>query len=120
MLRAWVLSKLEPVKDHDRVLICDPLSLLSQQDSAIHQFARDNGFTVIVASTNLVFRELYVQALADSQTKKILLIDRAPARRRTQVSTTKAPPTFYPDFLNQTTPEARIDLSLREFLRQET
>ena len=120
MLRSWILDKLEPVKERDRVLVRDPLRLLPENDSALHAFAREHGFTVIVASTNLVFRELYERAVADPETKKILVVDRAPARRRTTLSTAKAPPPFYPDFLADTVEEARIDLNLREFLRQAT
>jgi hypothetical protein len=119
-ISTWLLNLLEPVKNHDRVLVRDALRLLPENDSTLHAFARENGFTVIVAATNLVFRELYERARSDSETKKILLLDRAPARRRAALSMTKAPPPFYPDFLAETAEEARIDLNLREFLRQTT
>jgi len=119
-LQSWTLAKLETVKDYPRVLVQDSLRLLPEADSMIHGFGRENGFAVIVASTNLVFRELYERASADSDTKKILLIDRAPIRRRIGQSLTKAPPPFYPDFLMQVPPEARIDLDLRQFLRETT
>ena len=120
MISEWTLSKLEAVADSERVLIRDPLRLLPEADGAIHTFARDNGFTVIVASTNLVFRELFEQAIADPETRKLLVIDRAPARRRTQLSIMKAPPPFYPDLLDKIPPEARITLDLRQFLKETT
>jgi hypothetical protein len=118
MLREWTISKLEAVRDGSRVLVRDPLRLLPEADGAIHIFARENGFTVIVASTNLVFRELYERAIADKEVKKILVIDRAPLRRRVGQSISKAPPPFYPDFLSKTPLENRIELELRQFLRE--
>ncbi len=120
MLSRWTQSKLETVKQSDRVLVRDPLRLLSDADGIIHGFARDNGFTVIVSATNLVFRELYEKAAADPETKKLLVIDRAPARRRTSQSAGKAPPPFYPDLLDDIPEYARIDLDLRQFLIEKT
>ncbi|MBE3050155.1 PglZ domain-containing protein [Candidatus Bathyarchaeota archaeon] len=120
MLSRWTQSKLETVKGCDRVLLRDPLRLLSDADGMVHAFARDNGFTVIVSATNLVFRELYEKASADPETKNLLVIDRAPARRRTSPSATKTPPPFYPDLLDDIPEHARIDLNLRDFLKEKT
>jgi hypothetical protein len=119
-IRTWVLEKLELVKDYPRVLIIDSLWLLPESDGMIHQFANDNGFTAIVASTNLVFRELYEHAIDDPETKKILIIDRAPLRRRTSHTTMQAPPLFYPDILSKISQDARIVIDLRQFLRETT
>ncbi len=120
MLRSWILRKLEPVKESSRVLLRDPLRLLGEIDSTIHGFACENGFTVITAATNLAFRDLYDKVCADSEISKVLIIDRAPARRRSTPSVTKAPPPFYPDLLAQTSQECRIDLDLRQFLKDAT
>jgi hypothetical protein len=119
MLRDWALSKLEVVKDSPRVLLVDPLWLLAEADSAIDSFATQNGFTVVKAATNLAFRQLYELAIA-AKAQKLLVIDRAPARRRVHSSVTKAPPPFYPDLLAETPPEARIELNLRQFLIEKT
>lgn len=119
MLKDWVLSKLEDIKDSPRVLVSDPLQLL-KPDSVINEFATSNGFTAIPASTNLVFRELYEAANSDPETPKILLIDRTPESRRARSAINKAPPLFYPDFLAKTPREARINLDLRQFLREIT
>ncbi|MCX6673971.1 MAG: PglZ domain-containing protein [Methanothrix sp.] len=119
MLKDWVLSKLEDVKDSPRVLVSDPLQLL-RPDSVINEFATSNGFTAIPASTNLVFRELYDAASSDPETPKILLIDRTPESRKARSAINKAPPLFYPDFLAKTPQEARIRLDLREFLKEKT
>jgi len=120
MLKEWTISKLQELKQNRRVLVRDPLRLLPEADSAIHIFARNNGFTVIVASTNLVFRELFERAISEKEVKKILVLDRAPLRRRLEQTMTKAPPPFYPDFLSETPPENRVELDLRQFLRETT
>ena len=116
----WLLAKLEPLQDSRRILLRDPLQLLSASEGLLHVFARQHGFMVIVAATNLVFRELYGQALADPQIAKLLVIDRAPASRRQQTTILKAPPPFYPDLLAETPAEARIDLDLRQYLCETT
>lgn len=120
MLQDWVLSKLELVKNNSHILVKDAMRLIPEADRTINSFGRDNGFTVIVAATNLVFRELYEHAVADPETKKLLVIDRAPIRRRKIQSVMKAPPPFYPDLLAGIPDEARIDLDLCQFLREIT
>jgi PglZ domain len=120
MIRDWILSKLEGVKGSSRVLVRDYLQLLPKTDSGIHGFASANGYTVIVASTNLVFRELYERATADPGTKKLLLIDRTPVRRRNVTGAMSAPPPFYPDLLERIPEEARLDLDLRQILKETT
>lgn len=120
LIRNWVLDRLQPLCNKSCILLRDHLHLLPDADGAIHVFARENGFTVIIASTNLVFRELFERAISDKEVKKILVLDRAPLRRRLDHSMTKAPPPFYPDFLSDTPPESRVDLDLRHFLRETT
>jgi len=120
MIREWTLAKLEAVKDRTRVLLRDPIRLLQDADSVIHRFARENNYTVIVASTNLVFRELYEKIQESPDAKKILVIDRATAKRNDGPADAKAPPPFYPDFIQGLPGEAIIDLDLCSFLREET
>jgi len=115
----WVLTRLQSVTEHTHVLVRDPLQILSESDGVIHAFARNNGFTVIVTATNLVFRELY-ESVMESKTQKILVIDRAPAGRRGRISIDKAPPPFYPDFLAKVRPEALIDIDLQQYLKETT
>jgi hypothetical protein len=119
-LQEWTLDKLKAVKENPRVVVRDSLRLLPEQDGMIHAFGRDNGYAIIVAATNLVFRQLYELATADREIKKILVIDRTPARRRSHQSLTSAPPPFYPDLLAVVPEEARINLDLRQFLIEET
>ncbi len=120
MLRDWALAKLAAVSEDPYVIERDGLRLLPEADGAIHSFAREHGYTVIVAATNLAFRDLYERAMADPEMRKLLVIDRAPLRRRTTPSLMKAPPPFYPDLLANTPQEARIDLDLRQYLRETT
>jgi hypothetical protein len=82
----------------------------------IHSFAKANSFTVIIAGTNLVFRELLEHALADADVRKILVVDRTPKARLNKVGPGHAPPLFYPDLLAKVDEDARIDLDLQRFL----
>jgi hypothetical protein len=120
MLSEWAIEKLVVVKDCERVLLRDSLRLLPETDGLIHNFAIENGFTVLIASTNLVFRELYEKAVDDGGATKLLLIDRTPLRRRSAQTVMRAPPLFYPDFLDGVPLRARIELSLRRFLVEKT
>ncbi|MBX9736985.1 MAG: PglZ domain-containing protein, partial [Phycisphaerales bacterium] len=81
--------------------------------------AAKNGLTVIVASTNLVLRDLYEAARADKQIEKLLLVDRCPARRRNTIGE-QAPAPLYPDLVAEVGEQGIIDLDLREYLIDET
>ena len=119
-LSAWLISRLDTIKEQNCILVRDPLRLLAEVDGSLHRFANENAFTLLIASTNLVFRELFEKATVSREAKKLLLIDRAPARRRAHASLTKAPPPFYPDLLSKTATNARVDISLRHFLIEKT
>ena len=96
VLHDWFLNRLDAVKEHDRLLVRDPLHLLRSADSLIHSFAKENGFTVIIAGTNLVFRDLLEHALADADVKKILMVDRTPKARLSKVWAWSRPTTLLP------------------------
>ncbi len=116
----WFLHKLDAIQDEPNILVRDPLQLLPERDSNIHNFASERGYTVIVAATNLAFRELYERAIADADTRKLLIIDRTPQSRRIAHSKSKAPPLFYPDLLARIPAEACIELDLRQYLKEVT
>lgn len=120
MIVDWMISKLEELASQPRILVTDALRLLPDTDGSLHRFARKNNFTIIVASTNLVFRDLYEKAISSDDVEKILIIDRAPLRRKQQMSTSKAPPPFYPDILAEIPEDARIAIDLRQFLIEKT
>lgn len=118
MLREWVLPKILAAADQPFILVRDPLKLL-KSDGALNKFAEDHGMSAIFAATNLVFRKLYYDTISDPSIKKILLIDQTPPSRRSKKAG-RAPPLFYPDILALTPDNARIDLELREFLKEKT
>lgn len=120
MIVEWMIGKLDELADQPRILVTDALRLLPDTDGSLHRFARKNNFTIIVASTNLVFRDLYEKAVSSDDVKKILIIDRAPLRRKQQMSTSKAPPPFYPDVLADIPADACIVIDLRQFLIEKT
>jgi hypothetical protein len=120
VLTKWLLDKLQTLKDEQILLVRDPLRLLPEVDGALHRFAKEHGFTVVVASTNLAFRELFETASLSKDTQKLLVLDRTPARRRDPATVDKAPPPFYPDLLSRIPEEALIEVGLREFLVGQT
>jgi hypothetical protein len=120
MLKNWILSKLEAAKSSPSILVTDHLHLLSEKDRLIDDFATRNGYSAIPASTNLVFRDIFERTAASTETGKILVIDRTPKGRLTKPSPNRAPPILYPDFLSEVPEDARIDLNLRQFLREQT
>jgi hypothetical protein len=119
-LAEWALSKLEAVKEQDYVLVRDALKLLDGSQSAVDRFARENGFALVSASTNLAFRETFERVQAESKIKKVIVIDRSSARPKGTTGFFKAPPPFYPDLLAKTPPEARVTLELRQYLQDRT
>lgn len=120
MLTTWIIDKLEPLNTEPFLIVRDPLDLLSQSEGALDRFGKMNHYTVIIASTNLAFRNNFEAAMDSEAPLKLLLIDRTPLRRRVWASMEKAPPPFYPDLLARTAPTARIDISLRQFLMETT
>ena len=116
----WFLHKLNAIKDESAILVRDPLQLLPERDNSIHTFASEQGYTVIVAATNLAFRELYERATADPDTRKLLVIDRTPQSRRLARSKEKLLPLFYPDLLARVPSQAQIELDLRQYLKEIT
>lgn len=116
----WVEKKLDDVSKQPRIIIEDPFQIIQPRDKNIEEFANKNGFIVIFAATNLVFRELYQHALDDPEKKKILLIDQTPKGRLNKPAGKHAPPLFYPDFLKDVSDEALITIDLRNFLVQHT
>jgi len=121
MLNDWVLSKLEAAKESPRILVKDPLNLLHPRAmDVVYAFAKDNEYKPILASTNLVFREQYEEALSNSEIKKILVVDLTPMRRISNPSPSRAPPLFYPDLQAETADQSIVNLDLREFLKDIT
>jgi len=120
LLVEWVKKNLNEISNQQRIVIRDPLQIIQSREKGIEEFADNNGFIVIFATTNLVFRELYQHALDDSEKNKILLIDQTPQGRINKTAGKHAPPLFYPDFLKDIPEEAQITIDLQKFLEQQT
>lgn len=125
MIDKWVLEKLEPRRGEATLVVRDPLRLLSEADEGpIHRFGRENGFTIIIASTNLALREqLREYPALGGAGARLILIDRTPARpagRDGRAKGRTAPPLFYPDLMCRVAPPGAIDIKLSDFLREET
>lgn len=119
-LNEWTLARLEDAKECDCVIVRDPLRLLPEGGGIIHNFGREYNFSVITASTNLVFRELYHQSREDQSIKKLLFIDRSPLSRKAKRTTMKSLPILYPDILSRTAGKAVINLDLQQYLKEIT
>jgi len=116
VLTDWVLDRLQNATSQAIVLVRDPLHLISASAGEIHRYAEENGFTVVIAATNLVYRELIENAMSARDVDRLLIIDRAPMGRRKAEGNIKAPPPFYPDLLSRLPEEAIIEIDLRQFL----
>ena len=108
------------MKGQDHVLVRDALKLLDGSQSAVDRFARENGFALVSASTNLAFRETFERVQAESKIKKVIVIDRSSTRPKGTTGFFKAPPPFYPDLLAKTPADARVTLDLRQYLQDRT
>ncbi len=115
-LTEWLTEKLEAAKDCERIVVTDPLHIIPEGERALSEFALRNGFIVICAPTNLIFRDLYRKALQDENFRKLILVDQSPRERLTKASTYKAPPLFYPDILNNIQEKAKISVDLQQYL----
>ena len=120
MLKRWILDRLAAVEDQPLVLLSDPLGLTGGMSNELHAWGESHGFAIIACRTNLYFRWRYEEARADEAIQRILILDQSSlARRRHHAAHQPAPP-FYPDLVAATPPQARIELSLRDFLVQTT
>ncbi len=116
-LQQWVLEQLEAVKQNNPVLVKDSLRLSFGFTGVIHNFAKDNNFTVIIAATNLVFRDLYNKySQGKTPSTKLLVIDQSVRKYGQNIK--RAPPVFYPDLLESLAEESKIELNLREYLKE--
>jgi len=119
LLNDWIKEKLETVRDCDHVLIRDPYGLLSKADRIIDQFGSEASYVVVTGATNLAFRMCY-ETVVESGARRIMVVDRTPFNRLRNSSANTAPPVFYPDFLATVPDDARVDLDVRQFMRDIT
>ena len=120
MITDWLVQQLEQRSDRARLIVTDPLNLVTYNEPRLRAFADRHGFLMVAASTNLVFRELLAAARDDPGRTRLLVVDKTPFHRRSFGRHDRAPPLFYPDLLNGTKPEDRVDLSLVTYLNSIT
>jgi len=111
MLEQWVIGKLNPLKVEKLIILADPQRMIRAGAQAVDGWARDNGFTVLFCSGNLALREMYENLRSDTSAK-IILVDRTREKARL--------PLFYPDLETRCKPKARLTITLRDFLTEQT
>jgi hypothetical protein len=111
MLEQWVIDKLKPLKGEKLIILADPQRMIRTGAQAVDGWARDNGFTVLFCSGNLALREMYENLRSDTSAK-IILVDRTRERARL--------PLFYPDIEARCRPKARLTITLKDFLIEQT
>jgi hypothetical protein len=119
LLNDWIRDKLETVRGYDHVLVRDHFGLLSRADRLIDQFGSEAAYAVVTGAANLAFRMCY-ETVVESEAQRIMVVDRTPLSRLGNISASTAPPLFYPDFLSTVSEDARINLDVRQFLRDIT
>ena len=111
MLEQWVIDKLNPLKGEKLIVLADPQRMIRAGAQAVDGWAKDNGFTVLFCSGNLALREMYENLRGDTSAK-IILVDRT--REKAKL------PLFYPDLEARCKPKARLTITLRDFLVEQT
>src|SRR5271165_7674393 len=111
MIEQWVIEKLNPLKSETLIILADPQRMIRAGAQAVDGWAKENSFTVLFCSGNLALREMYENLRSDT-TAKIILVDRT--REKAKL------PLFYPDLETRCKPKARLTLTLRDFLVEQT
>lgn len=111
MLEQWIINKLMPLKGEKLIILADPQRMIRAGAQAVDGWAKDNGFTVLFCSGNLALREMYENLRSDPDAK-IILVDRT--REKAKL------PLFYPDLEARCKPKARLAISLRDYLVEQT
>jgi PglZ domain len=111
VLERWVIDKLNPLKREKLIILADPQRMIRAGAQAVDGWAKDNNFTVLFCSGNLALREMY-ENLRNDTSAKIILVDRTREKARL--------PLFYPDLEARCEPKARLTITLRDFLSEQT
>ncbi len=109
MLESYILSKLEPLKDEPIILLRDPQRMIQRGARAVDGWAEENGFTVLFCSGNLALRER-LRSIGSNAGTRLLLVDLTREDGRL----------FYPDLEVKTSENARLKVTLRDFLVHQT
>lgn len=111
MIQRWVLRKIDHLCNERLILVRDPQRMIRPGARAVDGWALANGFTALLCSGNLALREMYEQIRGDSSAK-VLLVDRTRDKAKL--------PLFYPDLEAQCSSLARVKITLKDFLVEQT
>jgi hypothetical protein len=111
MLEQWVIDQLNPLKGEKLIILADPQRMIRAGAQAVDGWAKENAFTVLFCSGNLALREMY-ENLRNDTSAKIILVDRT--REKAKL------PLFYPDLEARCKPKARLTITLRDYLIENT
>lgn len=111
MIENWILTKLEKIKNSSPIILRDPQRMIRSGARAVDGWAEEYGYTVLFCTGNLALREMYEHVIDDSSAR-ILLVDRSREDAKS--------PLFYPDLDAQAARKQKLDLSLRDFLVEQT
>ncbi len=107
----WIIDKLTPLKGEKLIVLADPQRMIRAGAQAVDGWAKEHNFTVLFCSGNLALREMYENLRSDPDAK-IILVDRT--REKAKL------PLFYPDLEARCKPKARLAISLRDYLVEQT
>ena len=111
MIEEWILSQIEPLRRCPLVILRDPQRLIQAGAQVVDGWAEENGYTVLFCVGNMALREMYQATRADADAR-VLLVDRSRSDARV--------PSFYPDLAARSGPGRQMELSLRQFLVEQT
>ena len=111
MIEQWILSKIEPLKPAPLIILRDPQRMIQAGAYIVDGWAEENGYTVLFCAGNMALREMY-EAVRDDTDARVLLVDRS--RKEARI------PLFYPDLVAQAGRRRQMELSLRDFLVEQT
>ena len=107
----WIIDQLTPLKGEKLIIIADPQRMIRAGAQAVDGWAKEHNFTVLFCSGNLALREMYENLRSDPDAK-IILVDRT--REKAKL------PLFYPDLEARCKSKARLTISLRDYLVENT
>lgn len=76
MINQWIKSKVEPLKEESVIILKDPQRMIQPGDFALDDWAKTNGFTMLMCTGNLALRAWY-ENFRDDPEVKLLLVDRS-------------------------------------------
>lgn len=112
MLTNWIMTKLAPLQEEPVIILKDPQRMIRKGAFELDAWSQDHGFTTLMCTGNLALREWYEQ-FRDDPNMKLLLVDRSRVNPR-------RPGLFYPDIQARASKNAKINLSLRNYLVEQT